>query len=111
MPTTAYSRPLNIWLCLGLPLIMMVLLLVLPTEGVDFAITEYFYTPGVGFAGKHSYLLETILHDRAKQAVILLGVLALVGVLASFAYRPWGWLRLPLGYCVLAVSRSSSGGT
>lgn len=108
MPTTAYSRPLNIWLCLGLPLIMMVLLLVLPTKGVDFAITEYFYTPGVGFAGKHSYLLETILHDRAKQAVILLGVLALVGFLASFFYRPWRWLRLPLGYLVLSVSLSSS---
>lgn len=50
---------------------MMTLLLVLPTTGIDFAITQYFYTPGVGFAGKHSYLLENILHERAKQAVII----------------------------------------
>lgn len=78
MPTsTAHSRPLNPWLCLGLPLLMMALLLVLPTTSIDFAITQYFYTPGVGFAGKHSYLLENILHERAKQAVILLGLLAL----------------------------------
>ena len=109
MPTsTAHSRPLNPWLCLGLPLLMMALLLVLPTTGIDFAITQYFYTPGVGFAGKHSYLLENILHERAKQAVILLGLLALAGLMASFFYRPWHWLRLPLGYLVLSISLSSS---
>ena len=75
--STAHSHPLNPWLCLGLPLLMMVLLLVVPTTGIDFAITQYFYTPGVGFAGKHSYWLENILHDRAKQVVIVLGLLAL----------------------------------
>ena len=108
MPTsTAHSRPLNPWLCLGLPLLMMALLLVLSTTGIDFAITQYFYTPGVGFAGKHSYLLENILHERAKQAVILLGLLALAGLMASFFYRPWHWLRLPLGYLVLVIVRSS----
>ena len=95
--STAHSHPLNLWLCLALPLLLMALLLVLPTTGIDFAITQYFYTPGVGFAGKHSYLLENILHERAKQVVILLGLLALAGLITSFFYRPWHWLRLPTG--------------
>ena len=87
----------------------MVLLLVVPTTGIDFAITQYFYTPGVGFAGKHSYWLENILHDRAKQVVIVLGLLALAGLITSFVYRPWRWrwLRLPLGYLVLALALST----
>ena len=108
MPTSTYSAPLNPWLCLGLPALIMLMLLTPPTIQLDFAITQYVYTPGAGFAGKHSYLLENILHDRAKQAVIALGVLALFGLIASVIYRPWHWLRLPLGYLVLSISLSSS---
>lgn len=108
MSTPTYSAPLNPWLCLGLPALIMLMLLSPPTIQLDFAITQHFYTPGTGFAGKHSYLLENILHDRAKQAVIALGVLALSGLIASFIYRPWHWLHLPLGYLVLSISLSSS---
>lgn len=111
MPTSdaaLYSRPLKTWLCLGLPLALMALLLVFPPTQLDFALSKLFYSPELGFAGKHSFWLEDILHDRAKQAIILLAVFALLGFLGSFVYRPWAWLRLPLGYLVLSVSISTA---
>lgn len=111
MPTSAvalYSRPLKTWLCLGLPLALIALLLVFPPIQLDFALSTLFYSPELGFVGKHSYFLEDILHDRAKQAIILLAVFALLGFLGSFVYRPWAWLRLPLGYLVLSVSISTA---
>lgn len=103
-PLSSYSPPLKAWLSLGLPLLLMVLLLTLPHDNIDFAITDLFYTAGTGFAGKHSYFLENILHERAKEFVILLGLMAVLGLISSFVYRPWRWLRLPLGYLVLSIS-------
>ncbi|HAW25323.1 MAG TPA: phosphoesterase, partial [Pseudomonas sp.] len=67
-----------------------------------------FYQPGVGFVGRHSWLLEDVLHDRIKQAVIALGVLAIAGFLLSLLptrLAPW---RRPLGYLVLALGLSTS---
>jgi membrane-associated PAP2 superfamily phosphatase len=104
MPPPLYSRPLNLWLCLALPLTLIALLLAFPPTNLDFAISRLFYSPELGFAGKHSYWLEDVLHDRAKQAVITFAVLALLGLMLSFVYKPWTWLRLPLGYLVLAMS-------
>ena len=101
------SRPLRKWLALGLPLALLALLLLEPTQ-LDFAISDLFYRPGEGFIGKHSFFLEDILHDRAKQAVILIAVLALVGLLFSCVYRPWAALRRPLGMVVLALALCSS---
>ena len=109
MSTTAlHSRPMKTWLFLGLPLALMALLLAFPPIGLDFALSNYFYTPGEGFSGKHSFFLEDILHDRAKQAIIILAVVAFVGLIISLFYRPWAWLRLPLGYIVLSVGISTA---
>ena len=91
MPPQLYSRSLNLWLCLALPLTLIALLLAFPPTGLDFAISHLFYSQELGFAGKHSYWLEDILHDRAKQAVITFAVLALLGLMLSFVYKPWTW--------------------
>ena len=78
------SRPFGFRLWLGLPLLAMGLLLWLDPSGLDFAIAEKFYVPGAGFIGRKSYWLENILHDRAKEAVILLSVLLFLGFVASW---------------------------
>ncbi len=83
---------------------LIVLLLIFPPNALDLAISHQFYSAELGFIGKHSYWLENILHDRAKQAVITLVVFALLGLIASFFFKAWTWLRLPLGYIVLSVS-------
>jgi membrane-associated PAP2 superfamily phosphatase len=103
-PPQLHSRPLRMWLCFALPLGLIALLLAFPPTTLDFAISHLFYTADTGFAGKHSFWLEDILHERAKQAVITLVAFAVLGLLVSLVYKPWHWLRLPLGYVVLSVS-------
>lgn len=102
------SRYFNFTLALGIPLLLMAVLLVIDPSPVDFAIEHLFYQPGDGFIGRHSFWLEDILHDRAKQAVIVVGVLAIAGFLLSLLptrLRPW---RRSLGYLVLALGLSTS---
>lgn len=102
------SRPLRNGWAIGLPLGLIALLLLGEPTRLDFAISDLFYQPGIGFGGRHSYWLEKILHDYAKQGVILLGVLAIAGLLASWLHRPWvKWLR-PFGYLVLAMGLSTA---
>ena len=106
--TPAASRPFNFALGFGLPGLLMVALLVGEPSNLDFALSHLFYQPGVGFVGRHSWLLEDVLHDRIKQAVIALGVLAIAGFLLSLPptrLAPW---RRPLGYLVLALGLSTS---
>lgn len=102
------SRPLRLWPALGLPLGLIALLLAVEPTRLDFALTDLFYQPGIGFVGRHSHFLEDFLHDRAKQGVILIGVLAIAGLLASWLYRPWAAWRRPLGYLVLAMALSTT---
>lgn len=103
-----FSRPLNLWLTLGVPLFLMLLLLAFDPTGIDFAVTRLFYSPETGFVDRESYLLENILHDRVKQLVIMLAVLVLVGfILSLFMKRLRVWRR-PLGYLVLALALSTS---
>jgi membrane-associated PAP2 superfamily phosphatase len=107
-PTTSASRRFDFRLGLGIPLALMVLLLLLDPTHLDFALARLFYSPLEGFNARHSYWLETILHDRAKQAVIVLAVLALAGFVLSLLlsrFRAW---RRPLGYLVLAMTLSTS---
>lgn len=102
------SRHFDFRLGLGVPVALMVLLLLFDPTALDFALARLFYSPDGGFSGRHSFWLETILHDRAKQAVILLGVLSIVGLLLSVLsakFRAW---RRPLGYLVLAMTLSTS---
>lgn len=102
------SRYFNFTLALGIPLALMALLLLVDPSPLDFALERFFYQPGDGFIGRHSFWLEDILHDRAKQAVIVVGVLAIAGFLFSLLptwLRQW---RRPLGYLVLALGLSTS---
>lgn len=79
------SRPLNLWLCLGIPAITAITLLLLELTSLDMSLAQLFYDPDAGgFIGRHSYFLENILHDRAKQVVIVFSVLALIGFVFSF---------------------------
>jgi membrane-associated PAP2 superfamily phosphatase len=102
------NRYFDFRLGLGIPLALMVLLLLLDPSGVDFALAHLFYEPGSGFIGRHNFWLEEILHDRAKQAVIVLGVLAIVGFLLSLLTVKWRTWRRPLGYLVLSLAVSTS---
>ena len=107
-PAPSIARYFDFRLGLGIPLALMVLLLVIDPSGVDFALAHRFYEPGLGFIGRHNFWLEDILHDRAKQAVIVLGVLAIAGFLLSLLLVKWrAWCR-PLGYLVLSLAISTS---
>ena len=102
------SRPFNFRLWLGIPLFVMGVLLWFDPTQLDFSIAQMFYVPDVGFVGRKSYWLENILHDRAKQAVILLSALFVIGFIASlFSPKLREWRR-PLGYVVLAMGLATA---
>lgn len=103
-----YSRPFNFRFWIGLPIALMALLLIVDVPHLDFALAHLFYDPQGGFIGRHSQFLEDVLHDRAKQAVILLGVLAIVGFLVSLLPTRVRRIRRPLGYLVLALGLSTA---
>lgn len=98
-----HSRPFNFKLWSIVPLVLMALLLTFDTPRLDFAIAHLFYSPEGGFVGRHSAFLEDVLHDRAKQAVIALGVLAIAGFVVSLFAARWRQWRRPLGYLVLSL--------
>ncbi len=102
------SQPFNFRLGLGIPILSITLLLMFDPSRLDFALQRLFYSPGTGFIGSDSFWLEDILHDRAKQAVILLGVAAIIGFLWSLLptrLRAW---RAQLGYVVLTLALATS---
>lgn len=78
----------------------MALMLLVDPGPLDVAISNLLYQPGEGFIGRHSFFLEDILHDRAKQAVIVIGVLAIVGFLLSLLPTRLRVYRRSLGYLV-----------
>ena len=60
------SRPLNFWVCLEVPAIAAIILVLLELTSLDMDLARLFYDPVAGqFIGRHSYLLEDFLHDRA----------------------------------------------
>ncbi|MDD0973138.1 phosphatase PAP2 family protein [Pseudomonas fontis] len=105
----APSRPLNLWIALGIPALIAVLLVLLELTDFDMNIAKLAFDPAAGqFIGRHSYFLEDILHDRAKEVVIGFSVLAILGFVGSFfaaRLKPW---RRELGCLVLAMSLSTS---
>lgn len=107
-PTAGGSRPFNFPLGFGLPALLMAALLIGEPSQLDFALSRLFYEPGAGFVGRHSWLLENFLHDRVKQLVILIGVLAIAGFLLSLLPTRLARWRRPLGYLVLALGLSTS---
>lgn len=102
------SRPYNFVLGFGVPAALMLALLIGDPSELDFAFSRLFYEPGVGFVGRHSWLLEDFLHDRVKQAVIVIGVLAIAGFLVSLLPTRLARWRRSLGYLVLALGVSTS---
>lgn len=90
----------------GIPLFLIALLLAFEPTRLDFAIADLFYVHGLGFIGRHNDFLESVLHDRAKQLVIAVGVLALIGFLISLFPTRLRPFRLTLGYVVLAMGIS-----
>ncbi|MGN8260775.1 phosphatase PAP2 family protein [Pseudomonas sp. SMSB3] len=109
MSHTLHPRPLNLWLYLGTPLAITLALLLLELTSLDMDIATLFFDPAAGqFIGRHSYLLETVLHDRVKQGVIVLGLLALAAFALSLVWpRLFGWRR-ELGCLVLALGLSTA---
>ncbi len=102
-------RPLNLWLHLGIPMAIMLGLVALEWTSVDMDIANLFFDTATGqFIGRHSYLLENILHDRVKQGVIVLGVLALAVFAASFLVKGLYSWRRELGCLVLALGVSTA---
>ncbi|EKT4521679.1 phosphatase PAP2 family protein [Pseudomonas putida] len=102
-------RPLNLWLYLGIPLATAVALILLEWTSLDMDVAKLAFDPVAGqFIGRHSYLLENILHDRVKQVVIGLGLLSIVAFVAScFWSRLFGWRR-ELGCLVLSLALSTA---
>ncbi len=102
------SRPLNPWIVLGIPLLTAFILILLEMTDLDMILANQFFDHGTGqFIGRHSYFLEDILHDRAKQVVIGFSVLAIVSFLASFVLQRLKPIRRELGCLVLAMGLST----
>ena len=103
------SRPLNYWVCLGIPILAAVILLLLELTTLDMDIARLAYDPLAGdFIGRHSYFLENILHERAKQLVIGLSVLAIVAFIGSLLLNRLKPLRRELGCLVLSMALSTA---
>lgn len=102
------SRPFNLYLGFGVPLLIMAVLLIADPTALDFALEKLAYVPGEGFIGRHSFWLEDILHDRAKQAIILVGVLTIASFIASLVFKRFHPLRRSLGYMVMALALCTS---
>ncbi|HCS44800.1 MAG TPA: phosphoesterase [Pseudomonas sp.] len=109
--TTAHpaSRPLDFRVCLGVPAIAAIILLLLELTSLDMDLARLFYDPVAGdFIGRHSYFLEDILHDRAKQVVIAFSVLAIFGFIASFFMDRLKPIKRELGCLVLSLALATS---
>ncbi|MCY1391474.1 PAP2 superfamily protein [compost metagenome] len=102
------TRPLNWWLCLGIPLVTAIILVLLELTTLDMDLAKLAYDSNAGgFIGRHSYFLEDILHDRAKQVVIVLGLLSIVAFIGSFVLARLAPFRRELGCLVLSMAVST----
>ncbi|WP_426234493.1 phosphatase PAP2 family protein [Pseudomonas sp. TWP3-2] len=103
------SRPLNFWLCLGIPAVAAVILVLLELTDLDMDLARLFYDPVAGdFIGRHSYFLEDILHDRAKEVVIAFSVFAIIGFIAAFFVERLKPFKRELGCLVLSLGLATS---
>ncbi|KAA0946599.1 MULTISPECIES: phosphatase PAP2 family protein [unclassified Pseudomonas] len=103
------SKPLNFWLYLGVPAAAAVILLLLELTSLDMSLAKLFYSAADGgFIGRYSFFLEDILHDRAKQLVILFSVLAILGFVGALILERLKPYRRELGCLVLSLGLSTS---
>ena len=101
-------RAFNFKAAFILPLVLMASLLIFEPSALDLGLARLMYSPESGFIGAKSFFLEDILHDRAKQLVIVFAVLAIIGfVLSCVLLRFFSWRRR-LGYMVLALGVSTA---
>lgn len=103
------SRPFNFKLALGLPILVGIILVLLELTTLDMDLARLFYEPAAGdFIGRHSYFLENILHDRAKQVVIAFSVLAIIGFTGAFFVERLKPFKRELGCLVLSLALATS---
>lgn len=104
-----YSRPLNLWVCLGVPAITAVILILLELTSLDMDIARHLYDPVAGdFIGRHSHFLESVLHNHAKQAVIAFSLISLAAFAGAFFVQRLIPFRRELGCLVLSMALSTS---
>jgi membrane-associated PAP2 superfamily phosphatase len=78
------------------------------TFNVDKTIADYFYQlQGKSWLWKNTWLAETVLHKGGRTFSILLALLVLVVLVASYFYSQWNRLQKPLWYLLLALLGSS----
>lgn len=103
------SRPLNFRIALGVPAVVALILVLLEATTVDMELARLFYDPaGGGFIGRHSFFLEDILHDRAKQMVIGFSVLAILGFIGTFFVARLKPFKREMGCLVLSLALATS---
>ncbi|CAN1603728.1 phosphatase PAP2 family protein [Pseudomonas sp. B21-028] len=103
------SRPLNFWIALGVPAIVALILVLLELTTLDMSLARLFYDPSAGnFIGRHSFFLEDILHDRAKQVVIAFSVFSIVGFIGAFFIPRLKPFKRELGCLVLSLALATS---
>lgn len=95
-------------IALGIPILLMAVMLLVDPTDLDYSLASLFYVDGAGFIGRRSYWLETVLHDYARQAVILLALSFVLAYIASFRSRTLSAWRRPLGYVVLTMALTTS---
>lgn len=106
--TRPVSRPLNFRVALGLPAAIAVILVLLELTTLDMDLARLFYDPVDGFIGRHSFFLEDILHDRAKQVVIAFSVLSILGFICTFFLTRLKPFKRELGCLVLSLALATS---
>ena len=103
------SRALNWRLYLGVPAIAAIVLMLLELTSLDMDLATLFYDPvAQDFIGRHSYFLEDILHDRAKQMVIAFSVFAILGFIGAFFIHRLKPFKRELGCLVLSLGLATS---
>lgn len=103
------SRPLNFWVCLGIPAAFAIAMCLMELTNIDMDIEQLFYSPAEHlFIGKHSFWLEDILHDQAKRLVIAIGVFGALGWFASFKVKRLMPIRRELACLVVAMTLATS---
>ncbi len=106
--STLSLQPFNFKYALSIPLLLMASLLIFEPSTLDLGLARLMYEPNSGFIGAKSFFLEDFLHDRAKQLVIVFGVLAIIGFVLSFVWHRLRVWRRRLGYLVLALGVSTA---
>jgi len=102
------SSPLNFRIALGLPAVVALALVLLELTTLDMDLARLFYSADGGFIGRHSFFLEDLLHDRAKQMVIGFSVLAVAGFIASFFIDRLKPIKRELGCLVLSLALATA---